>query len=75
MKHVEGLRSLLQPSAAPQDRLDEIKRESVPGKSMWRAHDRHSSTDRLIAPICITNHHLHRIGRLDQIGGCPHYLG
>jgi hypothetical protein len=32
MKHVEGLKLLLQPSAAPQDRLDEIKREQVPGK-------------------------------------------
>lgn len=32
MKHVEGLKLLLQPSAAPQDRLDEIKREQVSGK-------------------------------------------
>jgi len=32
MKHVEGLKLLLQPSAAPQDRIDEIKREQVPGK-------------------------------------------
>lgn len=38
MKHVEGLKLLLQPSAAPQDRLDEIKREQVPGKLfLWAA--------------------------------------
>jgi len=32
MKHVQGLKLLLQPSAAPQARLDEIKREQVPGE-------------------------------------------
>ena len=32
MKHVEGLKLLLQPSVAPQDRIDEIKREQVPGQ-------------------------------------------
>jgi len=31
-KHVEALKVLLQPSAAPQDRIDEIKRELVTGK-------------------------------------------
>lgn len=34
MKHVEGLTLLLQPSAAPQERFEQIKREQVPGKHL-----------------------------------------
>ena len=41
MKHVEGLKLLLKPSAAPQDRLDEIKREQVPGELIWWASSWH----------------------------------
>jgi len=32
LKHAEALKALLKPSAAPQDRIDEIKREQVPGE-------------------------------------------
>ena len=35
LKHAEALKTLLKPSAAPQDRIDEIKREQVPGMSTF----------------------------------------
>ena len=65
MKHVEGLKLLLQPPAAPQDRLDEIKREQVPGELPQFGG----------RPMSTTDNCLDRIWRLDQIGGGSHCVG